>query len=148
MEVKFGHIDILSNPKLKEWLKFYSNWPTFPQCYVNSKFIGGCEMVIELIESEEFLTIIPQECIKTNALERIKIAMAKSIVVVFMKGTPKKPSDGYQLEVIQMLDKERIRYAYFDVLKDPVQLQWFNLFDFLQDVREILKEYSKCISYP
>ncbi|TNV78818.1 hypothetical protein FGO68_gene1296 [Halteria grandinella] len=135
MEIKFRTVDILSNPQLKEWVKHFSGFPSFPQIFVNGKFVGSAEMVIDMIESDEFINIIPQECIKTNALERIKVAMAKSPVVLFMKGTPTKPYDGYQQEAIQLLDKERIRYAFFDVMKDP-------------DVRELLKEYSKCQSYP
>jgi glutaredoxin-related protein len=55
---------------------------------VNGKFIGGSEMVIDLIESDEFINLIPSECIKTNAMERIKISLGKSAVVVFMKGSP------------------------------------------------------------
>jgi monothiol glutaredoxin len=30
MDIKFKTIDILSDDSLKEWLKFYSNWPSFP----------------------------------------------------------------------------------------------------------------------
>ncbi len=45
-------------------------------------------MIVDMIESEEFLSLIPQEAIKTNALERIKLALAKSLIVVFLKGTP------------------------------------------------------------
>jgi len=60
-------------------------------------------MVVELIENDEFLGMIPTECIRTNALERIKNSLQKSLVVVFMKGTPKAPKDGYQKECIQIL---------------------------------------------
>ena len=45
-------------------------------------------MIIDLIESDEFINMIPSECIKTNALERIKLTLNKSAVVVFMKGSP------------------------------------------------------------
>jgi glutaredoxin-related protein len=55
---------------------------------VNGKFVGSAEIVIDMIESEEFINIVPQECIKTNALERIKGAMRASPVVLFMKGSP------------------------------------------------------------
>jgi glutaredoxin-related protein len=62
---------------------------------VNSKFVGGSEMVIDMIENDEFINMIPQECIKTNALERIKLSLSRTAVVVFMKGSPQNPSDGY-----------------------------------------------------
>ena len=75
LEIKYRHFDVLSDERIKEWLKFYSNWPTFPQVYINSKFIGGVEIVLEMIENDELLGMIPTECLKTNALERIKTAL-------------------------------------------------------------------------
>ena len=82
--------------------------------------MGGSEMIIDMIETEEFLSVIPQEAIKTNALERIKGALAKSIVVIFLKGTPNSPADGYSKEGIELLDNHKIRYTFYDVIKDPV----------------------------
>ena len=108
MEVKFRHFDILQDERIKEWLKFYSNWPSFPQVFVKGKFVGGTEMVVDLIESDEFLAMIPTECIRTNALERIKNMLQKSIVVVFMKGSPKAPKDGYQRECMQILQESQV----------------------------------------
>lgn len=84
-----------------------------------------------MIENDEFLGIIPSECIKTNPLERIKTALDRSLVVVFIKGTPSKPKDGYQSACLELLDQNKIRYTWFNVMQDP-------------DVREILKEYSRC----
>ena len=84
-------------------------------------------MIIDLIESDEFINMIPAECIKTNALERIKLSLSKSAVVIFMKGSPQEPADGYQKEVIDMLTKCRVRYTHFDVLKDSVNRISLNL---------------------
>jgi glutaredoxin-related protein len=91
MDIKYKTFDILIDDNLKEWLKFYSNWPSFPQVYINQQFIGGTEIVLQLIESDDFLQLVPSECIKANALERIKIVMDKSVVVLYMKGSPTKP---------------------------------------------------------
>ena len=49
-----------------------------------------------MIDSDEFMTMIPTECIRTNAIERINNALAKAVVVIFIKGTLKHPFDGYQ----------------------------------------------------
>lgn len=95
MRVKFKTFDVLKDDSLKEWLKFYANWPSFPQIYINKKFIGGTEIVLQLIETDEFLQLIPSECIKANSLEKITEAMDKSVVVLFLKGTTTKPHDGY-----------------------------------------------------
>ena len=49
-----------------------------------------------LIEDEVFMKLVPNDCIRTNAIERIKNALSKSIVVIFLKGTRRQPFDGYQ----------------------------------------------------
>jgi monothiol glutaredoxin len=40
--------NILSNPVVREQLKVYSKWPTFPQLYVKGKLVGGCDIVREM----------------------------------------------------------------------------------------------------
>jgi monothiol glutaredoxin len=40
--------DVLSNPIVREQLKVYSKWPTFPQLYVKGKLVGGCDIVKEM----------------------------------------------------------------------------------------------------
>ena len=47
-----------------------------------------------------------------------------------------------------MLNKDRIRYGHFDVLKDPVSMTTFQLVTDFQEVRKTLKDFSKCNSYP
>lgn len=45
---QFGSFNILADNELREGLKQYSNWPTFPQLYVDGKLVGGCDIVREL----------------------------------------------------------------------------------------------------
>ena len=52
------------------------------------------EIILQLCENEEFIPLVPPECIKENVLARIKTAQSQSIVVLFLKGTPKEPFDG------------------------------------------------------
>jgi monothiol glutaredoxin len=46
--VPFGSFNILSDQNLREGLKEYSSWPTFPQLYVDGKLVGGCDIVRDL----------------------------------------------------------------------------------------------------
>ena len=46
--VQFGSFNILADQEMREGLKEYSSWPTFPQLYVNGKLIGGCDIVRDL----------------------------------------------------------------------------------------------------
>jgi len=43
--VKYGTFNILADNEVREGLKAYSNWPTFPQLYVDGKLVGGCDIV-------------------------------------------------------------------------------------------------------
>jgi monothiol glutaredoxin len=51
--VPFETFNILSDPEVRQALKEYSNWPTYPQLYVAGKFVGGCDIVTELHQSGE-----------------------------------------------------------------------------------------------
>ena len=51
--VDFQEFDILQDDFLRQGLKEYSNWPTFPQLYVSGKLIGGSDIVAGLEASGE-----------------------------------------------------------------------------------------------
>lgn len=54
----FKHVNILADPELREGLKTYSNWPTFPQLYVDGELIGGCDIVVEMYHSGELKSLV------------------------------------------------------------------------------------------
>lgn len=47
----FTTFDILQDMDIRQGLKEYSNWPTFPQLYVNKKLVGGNDIITEMFES-------------------------------------------------------------------------------------------------
>merc|ERR1712032_1541694 len=53
--VKFGHFNILSDEDVRQGLKTYSNWPTYPQVYSAGKLIGGLDIIVELTEEGALL---------------------------------------------------------------------------------------------
>lgn len=55
---KFKYVDILNYPDIRLELPKYSNWPTFPQLWVNKVFIGGCDIIIEMYNKGELQKII------------------------------------------------------------------------------------------
>ena len=54
----FSSTNVLSHPMIRKYLPLYSNWPTFPQVYVEGELIGGCDIVMELYDSGELLSIV------------------------------------------------------------------------------------------
>ena len=43
--VEFSTFDILEDEEVRQGLKKFSNWPTYPQLYVNGELIGGLDIV-------------------------------------------------------------------------------------------------------
>ena len=56
--VPFETMDVLSDWDLREGLKEFSQWPTFPQLYVDQKLIGGSDITMQLHQSGELATIL------------------------------------------------------------------------------------------
>jgi monothiol glutaredoxin len=54
----FSYVNIFDDPEIREGLKTYSNWPTFPQLYVDGELVGGCDIVIEMYESGELQKLL------------------------------------------------------------------------------------------
>ena len=53
LTVKFIGINVLEDSEIREGIKAYSDWPTIPQLYVKSEFIGGCDIIKEMFEKGE-----------------------------------------------------------------------------------------------
>ncbi len=58
MEVPFHTVDVITNSDIRAALPEYSQWPTFPQIFINGKLIGGCDIVHELHESGELQQLL------------------------------------------------------------------------------------------
>jgi monothiol glutaredoxin len=56
----FKHVDIFEDPELREALKQYSNWPTYPQLYVNGELVGGCDIALEMYRSGELKKLLEE----------------------------------------------------------------------------------------
>lgn len=50
---EYETIDVLSSPEVRDGIKQFTNWPTIPQLFIDGKFVGGCDIVRELNESNE-----------------------------------------------------------------------------------------------
>ena len=64
LEVNFTVINVLEDPEVREGIKVYSDWPTIPQLYIKSEFIGGCDIVKEMFEKGELQTKLKEKKIQ------------------------------------------------------------------------------------
>lgn len=55
---RFAYVDVLSNPDIRSNLPQISNWPTFPQLFVDGELVGGCDIITEMYEKGELQTLI------------------------------------------------------------------------------------------
>ncbi|NWH48109.1 GLRX3 protein, partial [Fregata magnificens] len=130
--ISFSSFDIFSDEEVRQGLKTYSNWPTYPQLYVAGELIGGLDIVKELEASGELDTVCP----KTQKLEdRLKILINKAPVMLFMKGSKQMAKCGFSKQIIEIINSTGVDYETFDILED-------------EEVRQGLKTYSNWPTYP
>lgn len=51
----FKSKNILEDEQLRQTMKIYSNWPTFPQVYMDGEFVGGCDILLGMHQSGELV---------------------------------------------------------------------------------------------
>lgn len=65
--VKFQSYNILDDMELRDGLKQFGSWPTFPQLYVKGELVGGCDIVREMAETGELATLLSEKGVPTTA---------------------------------------------------------------------------------
>ncbi|WP_341328564.1 Grx4 family monothiol glutaredoxin [Methylotuvimicrobium sp. KM2] len=54
----FMFVNIFEDPELREALKEYSNWPTYPQLYIKGQLVGGCDIILDLYNTGELVKLL------------------------------------------------------------------------------------------
>ena len=135
--VHFESFDILTDEEVRQGLKVYSNWSSYPQLYIKGELIGGSDIVLEMQKSGELKKtlhekrILPEETLQ----DRLKKLIASSPVMLFMKGTPDAPRCGFSSKVVNALQEEGVSFGSFDILTD-------------EEVRQGLKVFSNWPTFP
>ena len=57
----FAYVNIFEDPEIRDGLKVYSSWPTFPQLYVDGELVGGADIVIEMFHSGELKGLLVED---------------------------------------------------------------------------------------
>lgn len=56
--VDFKAVDVLVDPSLHQGIKDYSNWPTLPQLYIKGEFVGGNDIMLEMVQEGEMQSLL------------------------------------------------------------------------------------------
>eukprot|EP00934_Nitzschia_sp_Nitz4_P000008 Nitzschia sp. Nitz4//scaffold113_size70149//59725//60696//NITZ4_005962-RA/size70149-processed-gene-0.80-mRNA-1//-1//CDS//3329533377//8//frame0 len=136
-KVPFGSFNILSDNEVRQGLKTHSNWPTYPQIYVNGELQGGLDILKELAEEGSLLEQwgLEANTQKDSLNDRLGKLVRRSDVMLFMKGLPSAPKCGFSRQIVEMLDQTGVAYDAFDILQDD-------------EVRQGLKSFSNWPTYP
>nr|GMC81568.1 monothiol glutaredoxin-S17 [Ipomoea batatas]GMC83868.1 monothiol glutaredoxin-S17 [Ipomoea batatas]GMC88208.1 monothiol glutaredoxin-S17 [Ipomoea batatas] len=136
-KVDFNSFDILTDDEVRQGLKVYSNWSSYPQLYIKGELIGGSDIVLEMQKSGELNKVLLEKGIlqKDTLEDRLKKLVNSSPVILFMKGSPEAPRCGFSSKVVNALKEEGIEFGSFDILSD-------------EEVRQGLKTFSNWPTYP
>lgn len=72
MSVEFADVNVLADQEIRQGIKDFSDWPTIPQLYVKGEFVGGCDIITEMMLSGELDTLF-----ETNGVSFDKAAAKK-----------------------------------------------------------------------
>lgn len=114
---RFRHFDILKDERIRQWLKFYSSWPTFPQIFLSGKFVGGVDIVCELVEAGEFDEMVPQSAKKLPPIEEFKEVLGQHRVVALIEGSADSPNGDASSELVKILKGHGVKFAALDLLQ-------------------------------
>lgn len=64
--VRYKSIDVMTDPSIRIAIKDFSNWPTMPQLYVKGQFIGGNDVMRQMLENGELLSLFERNAIPMN----------------------------------------------------------------------------------
>lgn len=54
----FHHVDVIAQPDFRQHLPQFSQWPTFPQVFINGELVGGCDIVLDLYQRGELQKMV------------------------------------------------------------------------------------------
>lgn len=143
-KVKYGYFDILTDNAVRQGLKTFSNWRTYPQIYINGELVGGLDVIKELEEDNELLDMIPESSkpsdkpatSQEDLNTRLKALINRERVMLFMKGTAANPQCGFSNRMVALLkDAGFGDFGTFNILED-------------MEVRQGLKTYSNWPTFP
>ncbi len=78
MGVNFADVNVLADEAIRQGIKDYSDWPTVPQLFVKGEFVGGCDIITEMMLSGELDKLFEDNGVAFNkdAAEKIREANA------------------------------------------------------------------------
>lgn len=93
--VDYTHVDVLSDPEIREGIKTYGEWPTIPQLYIRGELVGGSDIIEQMVNSGELHGVLGLP-LPDRSPPRIQITPA---AVQMLREAVANAGDGYALQV-------------------------------------------------
>ena len=139
--VPYSTFDILTDDAVRQGLKKFSDWPTYPQLYANGELIGGLDILKEMAADGDLLgqLDLQAEEVIEKAVDpltaRLTALVKHAPVMLFMKGKPGAEQCGFSRTICALLAEHQIAFDSFDILTDDA-------------VRQGLKKFSDWPTFP
>ena len=66
LDVAFQGVNVLDDDEIRQGIKDFSNWPTIPQLYVKGEFLGGSDIIKEMLEAGELQDYLTEKGVANN----------------------------------------------------------------------------------
>ncbi|MAG30135.1 MAG: monothiol glutaredoxin, Grx4 family [Deltaproteobacteria bacterium] len=93
---EYHTVDVLSAPMIREGIKEFSSWPTIPQLYVKGEFIGGCDIIKEMVGSGELHEALGLEPIE---VVQPKIEISPAAIEALQQASAQHGGEGRELHL-------------------------------------------------
>lgn len=61
LQIDFQDVNVLKSDEMRQGIKDFTNWPTIPQLYMKGEFIGGADVVRDMLQSGEFVDLLQEK---------------------------------------------------------------------------------------
>lgn len=150
-DIDFGHFDILSDEEVRRDLKSFSDWPTYPQLYLDGELLGGLDIFKDMIATDQIDGLgfpkgpkkqekkVEEKPVLSKAIkDRLASLISREKVMLFMKGDAYAPRCKFSRAFVSLMESEGFppgSYGTFNILEDD-------------EVRQSIKIYSSWPTFP
>ena len=76
LDIQYKDVNVLDDEEIRQGIKDFSDWPTIPQLYISGEFIGGCDIITEMVMSAEFDQLLEEKNVNFSKTKADEVRMA------------------------------------------------------------------------
>ncbi len=76
--LEWKDVNVLADEEIRQGIKDFSDWPTIPQLYVKGEFVGGCDIITDMMISGDLDTLLEENNVSFNKEAANKVREANT----------------------------------------------------------------------